>query len=314
MSEEAPDLALSEDIRRLLLQVILRCQGIVHENVLLTCLLKLNEVEVEPEEEFREEVWLDKLGVYIADMNVKLSGLNYRIVKVGHGMGKNYVTSQLPTQMLGFRQLSPSNRFYVYVNVVSTKETELSTTFKASEIEFVKWAIEQLATLRQIDDNPEGIEFGIEREIDRILNDCIREDEQLPFKLRYWTTYTVNSMKLMSYSELATSEVERLLSKLCELKWFYKTQHGSYGLDLKALLELEDYLIETFAMLSCPSCQRIVTQGVLCTGCVSRERTEENGTEQSMWHVDCFEYYLNHVSKNCNVCESNLLEAGAYLV
>ncbi|AET39866.1 Smc5-Smc6 complex subunit NSE1 Ecym_5076 [Eremothecium cymbalariae DBVPG len=314
MIEEAAKKELSTDVKRkLLLQYILRSRGILHENVLLTCLLQLEQVDV-TEEGFDEDIWLERLSHYISEINLKLSKIHYKVIKISHGMGKNYVTQKVMSNFDNEWNLRPSSRFYVYVNLNSTKETELATTLRPSEIEFVKWTIEKLATLKGISQSSSSENCPVELEIDRILKDWYERTEHETVRLPYRTTYTFGSMHLMAYTEFSSSEVEKLLSKLCELKWLYRTDKGSYGLDLKLLLEMEEYLLETHSMTTCESCQRIVNQGVLCTGCVANQTVDDDETELTAWHVDCFEYHLKHISQNCNKCESDILKAGAYLV
>ena len=87
----------NKDVRKYLLQFILQCKGVVHENMLLSCLLALEydsgRLRVSDEDEKPNlENWKEKLSDHVTKLNVQLNPLNFRIVKMNHPMGKNYVS------------------------------------------------------------------------------------------------------------------------------------------------------------------------------------------------------------------------------
>ncbi|AGO10692.1 AaceriADR344Wp [[Ashbya] aceris (nom. inval.)] len=277
-----------DDKRRLLLQCILRARGVVHEQVLAQFLAALD-----------GEEGADELGTYVTEMNVRLRGLGYQVKRVTHGLGRRYAGEQAGAE---------GGRFYVYVNVGASREAELATTFRPAELEFAKWAIAQLGTLGPLEEAGEHGHAAAEREVDRVLAAWRGE----PCRLRQRATYAERAKTLLTYPDLTSSEIERLLMRLCELKWFYRTAEGSYGFDLRLLVELEEYLLENHTLMPCSTCEHVVAQGVLCTGCVSKHRDEGSGW--AAWHVDCFDYQVNHVAPQCPTCKADILTVGAYLV
>lgn len=268
------------DIARYLLQYLLDCRGISHENMLLVILGKLQKHTQNPDSQICST---DRLVEIIKGINVKLNPLGYKISRVGHGMGRNNVSS-----MLKDTGLPSSNRFYVYVNTVSSEESKLATRFSTREIEFIKWCVEQMCV-------PKGCEVIIDcpivTEIDRIRGDiswnkCI--------------TYSIESSQFLQYKDWSPIEIESLLFKLCGLKWFSKDENGRISMDLRCLVELEEYLIAN-SVSTCENCHRLASQGARCMAC-SRS-----------WHVDCYQHHITHIGTYCS-CGESILQNGIYMI
>lgn len=70
-------------------------------------------------------------------------------------------------------------------------------------------------------------------------------------KWRKFSTFTVGSTNLFQFQELTATDIEDLLLRLCELKWFYRTQEGKFGIDLRCIAELEEYLTSMYNLNTC---------------------------------------------------------------
>lgn len=277
---EADRRLTDHDIARYLLQYLLDCRGICHENMLLVVLRRLQKYTQEPASQVCST---DKLLEIIKGINVKLNPLGYKISRVGHGMGKNNVSS-----MLKDTGLPSNNRFYVYVNTVTSEESKLATRFSTREIEFIKWCVEKMCVSR---DCEVIIDYPIITEVDRIRNDvswnkCI--------------TYSVESSEFFQYKDWSPLEIESLLFKLCGLKWFTKDENGRISMDLRCLVELEEYLVAN-GVSTCENCHRLASQGTRCTAC-SRS-----------WHVDCYQHHVTHIGSYCP-CGESILQNGMYII
>ena len=82
------------DISRLLLDYIVTARGICHENALILALIRLKMDYNEFDPAWSLQKWNTELNDNIDHINVKLNTLNYKIVKISHGMGKNAVTAR----------------------------------------------------------------------------------------------------------------------------------------------------------------------------------------------------------------------------
>lgn len=268
------------DIARYLLQYLLDCRGICHEDMLLIVLSKLQKYT---ENVDSKNSSVDKLMEIIKGINVKLNPIGYKISRVSHGMGKKNVDS-----MLRENGLPRNNRFYVYINMVTSEESKLATRFSTREIEFIKWSVEKLCLPKDCElivDSP------IITEVDRIRNDvswssCI--------------TFSVKSSEFFQYKDWSPIEIETLISKLCALKWFTKDENGRVSMDLRGLVELEEYLASN-GIPTCENCNRLMLQGVRCPECLRS------------WHIDCYQHHIVHVGKECP-CSNSILQNGIYIV
>lgn len=271
------------DKARYILQYLLNCRGVCHEDVLLAVLQKLQKNSSIDENNSSS---LDNLTELVKKINVKLNPLNYKIVKVGHGMGKSAVA-----KMLRPSHSSQNNRFYLYINTVSSDESKLATRFSQREIEFIKWAVEQMCNTSECestDDSPVIKELHRIRRTTGAANhpQCI--------------THSLPSTYLLQYEEMSASEIDDLLTRLCELKWFYKDKTGRVAMDLRCIVELEEYLLSN-GIPSCQSCHRLAVQGVQCDSC------------SMAWHIDCYQHYINHISRSCS-CGQSLVENGVCVI
>lgn len=316
-----------------LLQYILSARGICHENALILALMRLETDASTLNTEWSIQQWVDKLNDYINAINVKLNLLGYKIIRINHGIGRNAVTLKAKQNFESFEDntairahnndyavlqsivLPESNRFFVYVNLASTEETKLATRFNQNEIEFMKWAIEQfMISGETIVEGPALETSIIVKEVNRILV-AATGDSNLA-KWRKFSTFTVGSTNLFQFQELTATDIEDLLLRLCELKWFYRTQEGKFGIDLRCIAELEEYLTSMYNLNTCQNCHKLAIQGVRCSNESCREENEETGENSlsQIWHVDCFKHYITHVSKNCDRCGSSLITEGVYVI
>lgn len=316
MTAESPRVIPDSDKRRYLLQYILQSRGVCHENSLILGLMHLEMDSGTYDSNWTASDWEKRLGDHIADINVKLSGLNYKVVRCGHGIGRSAVMKKNKQYFNVNRtgnegefeiSLPESNRFYVYVNLAFSEEAKLATQFKPDEILFVKWCLEKFCTQGNVvkacsADRSLG---QVQEEVDRMLADLTGDTD---VGLKRYVTFTVGSTELSHFDDLSATEIERVLNKLCELKWFYRGERGEFGMDLRTLVELEEYLVGNFSVPRCQNCSRAVVQGVQCGNDGDGEETGRS------WHVDCFQHYITHISKDCDRCGMPLLENGIYML
>lgn len=323
-------------MERYILQLLLRGQGVLHENVLLNALINLyvdqglypnNANGADSNDRWTTEYWLKLLEGHINTINVKLNKLEYKILKISHPLGVDIVSKKYNyTQgndgngngnddaLLDDNNNTPipvvnlkSNKFYVYVNLVSNEETKLSTNFSDKEIQFIKWAIDQ--TLREpfVLKESEDTNVLVTHINRNILNESANYDGIKWTK--YWT-YTVPAKILLQYEKLTTMEIEDTLTKLIQLKWLYRTSKGRYGSNLRLIIELNQMLLQDFNLPMCPVCNQLCLQGVLC----NNETCSDDENRKMGWHVDCYQHYVSHVSENCNLCRQSILNDSIFLI
>lgn len=282
-----------------ILQFLLECRGICHENTLLLVEKKLQERQMNRAENlncsFNERQ--ARLNTIINKINVTLSPLNYKIVRINHGIGKRCVSTRGATQITEFPD---SNRFFVYVNDKCSDEVKLATRFSHREIEFVKWSLEQfiLAGSKTITGTIQD-SWGLTGEVDRIRREVGGSD--FPSWGKY-CSFTIGSIEISKYDQMNALEIEELNDKLCQLKWFYKNDVGEIGIDVRAIAELENNLVESFELVRCPVCNSLALQGVMIT-------TEQGS---SYWHLDCYQHYITHISKE--YLGTSLITQGVYVI
>ncbi|CAI4045704.1 Smc5-Smc6 complex subunit NSE1 SKDI_12G0630 [Saccharomyces kudriavzevii IFO 1802] len=327
--QERVSTTATADATRYLLQYILSARGICHENNLILALMKL-ETDAS---KWSTEQWTDKLNDHINAINVKLNVLGYKIIRINHGIGRNAVTLKNKQNLSLFENnttvrdhedsttdlqpmvLPESSRFFVYVNLASTEETRLASRFNQNEMEFVKWAIEQFMINGEIVIEGSASDTSvIVKEVSRILAEATGDSN-----LKKWvkfSSFTVGSTDLLQFQELTAMEIEELLLRLCELKWFYRTKKGKFGIDLRCIAELEEYLTSTYNLNTCQNCHKLALQGVRCGNEACRDEDDETGENcpPQIWHIDCFKHYITHVSKNCDRCDSLLVTDGVYVL
>lgn len=371
----------NSNIARLLLNYILTARGICHENALILALIRLKIDFDEFDPSWTIQKWNLELNEVINEINIKLSTLNYKIVKISHGMGKNAVTLKNKQRFGLFEKsnmdgseennnyeddigadidgevnagtvdknnnnmssiiLPESNKFYVYINMESSEETKLATRFQEKEISFIKWAIDQFVNngmqIQSISNNTIDSNI-IYKEINQLLNSLsyqqkgrrrglIDDDdddsdeeayrEQNNARWNYFISFTSRSTKLLQYENMGATEIEDLLLQLCELKWLYRDSNGRFGMDLRCIAELRDYLINEYALPLCQQCQQLTLQGVICGNadcCGVENRGQDSIFQRRVWHLDCFQHYMLHVDQNCDKCNSSLLKNCIYII
>lgn len=314
----------NSDIPRLLLNFIITARGICHENTLILALINLKKDFEEFDPSWSIQRWISELNEIIDRINIKLNTLNYKIVKINHGVGKNEITNYNNNETGNV-----SNKFYVYVNMQSTEETKLATRFQEREISFIKWAIDQFVnhamTINSIQDN--NIEANkIYKEINSLLTSLPQqsrnddEEETNTHNTPRWNqfiSFTARSTRLLQYDNMGATEVESLLVQLCGLKWFYRDSNGRFGMDLRCLAELQDFLINEFELPTCQYCHQLTLQGVMCgnDNCHATDTEEQTSIfQRRVWHLDCFQHYMQHVDQNCDKCQNSLLENSVYII
>lgn len=322
----------NNNIPRLLLDFIITARGICHENALILALINLKKDFEEFDPSWSIQKWISELNENIDRINIKLSTLNYKIVRINHGMGKKSIT--LPNQINGSEANSMldadveniSNKFYVYINMQSTDETKLATRFQEREISFIKWAIDQFVnhamTINSIQNNNDIESNIIYKETNTLLSSLSQQkdddnNEESDIRWKQFITFTSRSTKLLQYDNMGATEVESLLIQLCGLKWFYRDSNGRFGMDLRCLAELQDYLINEFELPSCQYCHQLTIQGVMCgnNNCHAADTEELNSIfQRRVWHLDCFQHYMQHVSQKCDKCQNPLLQNSVYII
>lgn len=313
---EDSQLHLTDDDRgRYLLHYLLTSRGICEENVLLMVLMRLYPSSDVSSVDFEE--WRRRLQEVIRGINVKLNALDYKVVQISHGLGKNIVASKsteaiefcandLDDSSLKSHLLRATNRFYVYVDVGAVHETKMATRFSAKEIEFIKFAIQETrragSEVRQ-----DGVpsRSAITQEVNRIRRLASEKTEMTFTHWNGYATFSVGSTQLTQSKVLNSQEVEDMIMRLCEYKWFCRNSEGKISLDLRCIAELEDDLISTYGFPSCQNCQRLAIQGVMCP--------HENHSH-TLWHVDCYQYQITHQDTNCPICGESLLTNGIYVI
>lgn len=303
MTNELAGNLTNDGLARIVLQYILRSRGIVGENILLLALMRLQgDTEADDVQELSS-----RLSKVIKTINLKLHPLNYKVVRVSHGLGKNVVANK--SEAFSAAQASSttvtlpkSNRFFVYVDTGSVDETKLATRFSQREIEFIKWALQEISnhgTVIKKLTPPENC--TVVEEVNRIRRATLDD----PIDWDRFVSFTVGSSALSRFKELNALEIEQLIIKLCEYKWFSRNDKGEIGVDLRCIAELEENLITSYGLLQCENCDRLATQGVMCP---------HDGTASSIWHVDCYQHQISHVSQDCKICGKSLVTSGVYVI
>lgn len=329
-----------ENISRFLIQYILSSQSVCHENMLLLALMKLKLDYNQFDKTWSIIQWLQCLKEYIETINVKLNPLFYKIIIVNHGIGKDVINAQNKRKFAKFisdinnhndsgddnmsLELPESSKFYIYVNTQSTNETKLATKFTPKEIEFIKWSIEQFVNQGDIIEKKSPATKSIVlNEINHIIG-IATGDESKANDWNSYITYSIGSTKLAQFPDMSPIETEQVLMKLCDYKWFYRTSLGKFGMDIRCVEELEEYLISTYNLCTCQVCNKIVLQGVTCgnIGIHFNDEAEDNETEaedkemkkKQMWHVDCYQHFITHISQECQGCGYSLVTDGIYVL
>ena len=340
-----------------LLQYLIECNCVCHENALLLALMNLKLDQKDFDRNLDIKQWLQILHYYIDEINVKLNPMLFKIVTVNHDLGKRQITSRIQSKFQNFiteinrnhimnnnnislsgerieqqitsdineLALPKSNKFYVYINTQSTNETKLATNFTTKEIEFIKWSMQQFIDESNIIQYKSG-NFNSQNGIVASINKILAEKTHNPqISWDQYISYSVGSTHLSNYKDLSPLETEHILKQLTDLKWFYRTNNGKFGMDIRCIAELQDLLINNYDLPVCQICNKIVQMGVTCGNIAhfsddgdddedEDNQDNENKPTKVVWHVDCFQYYMSHVSENCNGCNNSLITGGLYVI
>ena len=316
---------LPADIPRYLLQFLLSCQGVCHEYVLLSALVHIGRDMSLPEQDAAQ--WHQALRTHMEAVNVNLEPLQYRVVLVNHGLGKRAATATLPRTLgldlgLDLGPLPDSGRFYVYVNTHSSTETRLATTLTPQQVEFTKWAVAQCC---EQGGAVQTLSPQVAQASRQLRQDLSGSGSGTGTEWSLYASYSVGSTHLAQYPGLSAIEVEQLLAQLCERKWFARTADGRVGLDLRAATELDELLRETYGLPVCAVCSQVVLHGAACGNLAAHTPEEEEEDEgegeggestggMTMWHVDCYQHYVAHVSKECPKCSASIVDNAVYVL
>ncbi|KAG9325353.1 hypothetical protein KVV02_004128 [Mortierella alpina] len=100
---------------------------------------------------------------------------------------------------------------------------------------------------------------------------------------------------------LTKRDAEVLLDRFVADKWFIRSGAGAYSLSMRALLELQTYLKETYEdqMQECTLCMETITKGQRCqvAACAAR-----------LHHHCASQYFKNMNNKVCPTCHTNWSE------
>lgn len=332
MSQEI-SISLSDgDKQKHLLQYLLGSRGVCHENILLKVLILIEYDQGGVDESSTVFDWQRKLQDHISQLNYRLQPLKYQIKKTMYGFGKEIVSQQVLKKLhisdrnqtsiavLDRMAFPSSSQYYVYIDTSPFGEMKHATRFSDKEIDYIKGFIMVFAkagTVKAPVDEELVQSSSIIQEVDRIrqkvynrkrANPENEDEEASTHAVSSWPdsqTYTSDIAALTDSTDIQPLEVQDLLARLCEYRWLYKTEKARYGMDLRLLVEMNDYLTDVCDFLPCMRCKDVVvTLGVRCstTDC------------PSMWHVDCYEHDILHENKKCKACEESILDKGVYIM
>lgn len=335
MSDEISIGLSEEDKQKHLLQYLLGCRGVCHENMLLKVLILIEYEQGGVDESFTVFDWQRKLQEHISQLNYRLQPLKYQIKKSVYGFGKDIVSQQ----MLGRLHVTGSTRnenwaavldqmvfpnssqYYIYIDTSPYGELKPATRFSDKEIDYIKGFLavfSRAGSVRTPIDEDYVENNAIVQEVNRIRqkvyskkrssrNNEDEDDDSDHRAVPSWDdyiSYTSDIAALTDSTDMQPLEVQDLLTRLCEYRWFYKTEKARYGMDLRLLVEMNDYLTDVCDFSPCMVCKDVVvTLGVRCSSLNC----------PSMWHVDCYEHDILHENKKCNKCEESILDKGIYI-
>ncbi|SCU79291.1 LAFA_0B02058g1_1 [Lachancea sp. 'fantastica'] len=256
-----------QDANRLLLQYLLLHRGSCDEGQLLKALKTLEVKDLNATE------WQNRLNKWMASVNLTLNALDYKVSRLRNRSG-------------GWS--------YVYVDLAPAEDTKGATRLNLDELNFVQWAIQRFLGDRSAI-QARGSKSSVENAVDGILREKFGSSEFESLQLRLY--HTSGSTELCQYEEMDALKVEYLLARLCQLRWFYETAEGRFGLDVRALAELQTYIREKYSVPDCSVCSELALEGIQC-------KCNENA-----WHVACLRHFLAHVGTSCPSCGSSLEQA-----
>ncbi|KAH3899131.1 Smc5-Smc6 complex subunit NSE1 SCDLUD_004557 [Saccharomycodes ludwigii] len=327
-----------------ILTYILSTNGIVHEPELLDVYAQLKKKELNEANVLKLQTKLDRL---IGLINESLHSMDYKIEKyrqytpmalrtissasIGSTIANDSTNDGSSTR--DAIDLKKSNLFYVYTNLKLTQSSKLATFYKPTELEFVKYVFKKLMEpneLSSIKDlnlsNDKSVSY--KQYIDKIirLDHNNEEDGTSSIGSGTYTSFNKGSTSLivgfrnsdMNVDSLKLSDLENILTRLCENKWLTQYGDGSYSLYIRSLVELKDYIkcfdnddgsseterseeregtegeAEELNGNICNICQKIVyLGGIECSNCNS-----------FYLDIDCLKQFLNrcHNSDQSVIC------------
>lgn len=299
-----------DDLGKYLLHYLLSSRGICEESVLLTALRKLCDDPAEDSGQLSVEEWQNRLSDVIKRINVKLNVLDFKVIQISHGMGKTIVGSKsrqsVTANLSRDTDLPITNRFYVYIDVGAVEETKLATPFSQKEVEFIKFALQEMGRSGfKITEGQVPTWAAVAQEVDRVRRPVLERTETAPTSWDKYTTFAVGSSQLTQHKTLNPQEIEEMIVKLCEYKWFCSNEEGEISLDVRCIAELEDALISTYGFPVCENCNRLAIYGVMCL---------HDDSDPAMWHVDCYQYQITHRHRDCTTCNRSLVTNGIYVI
>ena len=273
---------LSEDNTcKYLLQYVLSRRGVCSEETLEKALQSLDGQE--------QRRGGSRLAEVVGRINLKLSKLDYKLVRVRGSLGA---------------------WAYAYVDTAPSPDTRQATSLTIPELKYVQWCVkEMLEEPREVREVGESVKGTVERAVDDILTRWNQQQQQQQEEeqqvdvdetkegLQWRMSYSASSRQLCQFPDINVLDSERLLVKLCQLRWFYRSEQGQFGLDARAVAELQEYLRERYVVLECTVCAELVLQGVRCA------------CAETAWHVACFGHQVAHVGDSCTRCQKSVLEA-----
>ncbi|KAM3164823.1 RING-type E3 ubiquitin transferase [Lachancea thermotolerans] len=266
-----------EDKGKFLLQYVLSRRGVCSEKALAKALKTLERDGEQLEDSETEAQVVEMVG----RLNVRLSALDYKLVRQRDQLGA---------------------WMYAYVDVSPSEDTKLATPLTIEELKYVQWCVREMLEAGQEVAEARGAKSAVERSVDEALvqSGSGRDELSAEFdskSLRFRVSYTAGARQLFQFDDLGPLETERLLTRLCQLRWFYRTNEGHFGLATRALSELQEYLRTQYTVPVCTVCDEVALRGVKCQ------------CAEGAWHAPCFQHYVAHVSNACARCERPVLEA-----
>ncbi|CUS24500.1 LAQU0S17e00298g1_1 [Lachancea quebecensis] len=266
-----------EDKGKFLLQYVLSRRGVCSERALAKA-LKALECDGEQLEDGEAEAQVVEM---VGRLNVRLSALDYKLVRQRDQLGA---------------------WTYAYVDVLPSEDTKLATPLTIEELKYVQWCVREIVEAGQEVVEAQGTKSVVERSVDEALAQSRSGQDGLNAEydsksLRFRVSYTAGARQLFQSDALGPLETERLLTRLCQLRWLYRTSEGQFGLATRALAELQEYLRTQYTVPICTVCDEVALRGVKCQ------------CSEGAWHAPCFQHYVAHVSTACASCERPVLEA-----
>lgn len=173
------------------------------------------------------------------------------------------------------RHQTSKELIYALVNTTSDALTQLATTHSADEIAFVKRVLDVMFD----SNNTPGAEIMAVTSMQALK--CAKPPNEASRRT------LGNTQSQASQSSLTMAQAEKVLANLVSEGWFELSSRGFYTLTPRALMELRDWLIDTYndqasgseeeedphdKIKFCQACKEIVTVGQRCPNLVCQAR------------------------------------------